>query len=137
MKRLVAMFVATLIVVIGADSYAQRTRSRPHAASSAKKSSKKRRARRPVRMTPALAASQDDELVLSPALLKQLQRNLVDGGYLRGTCDGRLTARTRRALAEFQREYHMVGTGALDRATAEALLGHDAIGNAAIAAATH
>jgi peptidoglycan hydrolase-like protein with peptidoglycan-binding domain len=59
--------------------------------------------------------------------MRQLQHNLDDAGYLQGTIDGRLTARTRRALAEFQRDYHMPGTGALDRATAEALLGRDAI----------
>ena len=45
-------------------------------------------------------------------------------------------ARTRRALAEFQREYHLTGTGALDRATAEALLGRDAIGSYAVPAAS-
>jgi peptidoglycan hydrolase-like protein with peptidoglycan-binding domain len=135
MKRLIAIFVAALFVSIGVDGHAQR-RPRPHASTSTKKPTKKRRARRPVRMTPALAASQEDELVLSPVLIKQLQRNLVDGGYLHGTCDGRLTPRTRRALAEFQREYHMVGTGALDRATAVALLGNEAVPTAHVAAAT-
>jgi peptidoglycan hydrolase-like protein with peptidoglycan-binding domain len=75
------------------------------------------------------------EVVLSPALLRQLQRNLADAGYLRGTADGRLTPRTRRALAAFQRDYHLVGTGSLDRATAEALLGRDTLGAYTIAAA--
>jgi len=68
-----------------------------------------------------------DELELSPSLLKQLQAHLRDGGYLLGPVDGRMTRRTRRALAEFQREYHLRVSGALDRATADALLGRDAI----------
>lgn len=76
---------------------------------------------------PKSIAEEDDEIQLSPLLLRKLQSNLVDGGYLRGTVDGRLTHRTRRALAEFQREYHMTGTGRLDRATAEALLGTEEI----------
>ncbi len=68
-----------------------------------------------------------DELELSPSLLEQLQAHLRDGGYLRGRADGRLTPRTRRALIDFQREYHLRPTGALDRATADALLGRDTI----------
>jgi hypothetical protein len=80
--------------------------------------------------------SQSDELVLSPLLLKQLQHNLVDGGYLpRRDVDGRLTPPTRHALAEFQDEYHLARTGKLDRATAEALLGHDTIGAYTLASA--
>ena len=130
MKRLFALLVATLCLTVGVDSNAQNRRHRPVAV----KNAKKRRARVPLRK--ALLASQHDEVALAPPLLKQLQHNLIDGGYLRGTADGRLSARTRRALAEFQREYHLVGTGALDRATAEALLGRDAIGAYAVASAT-
>ncbi|MCA1617038.1 MAG: peptidoglycan-binding protein, partial [Acidobacteria bacterium] len=64
---------------------------------------------------------------LSPAMLRDVQRNLVDGGYYRGAVDGRLTAATRHALADFQQEYHIRATGHLDRATAEALLGRDTV----------
>jgi peptidoglycan hydrolase-like protein with peptidoglycan-binding domain len=133
MKRLLVLLVATLCVAIGDDGHAERHR-RPTPIKKDGKKTKKRRARTPTRNATPLA-QQHDEVVLSPALLKQLQRNLVDGGYLRGTADGRLTPRTRRALAEFQREYHLTGTGALDRATAEALLGRDAIGGTPVAAA--
>ncbi|MCU1277402.1 MAG: putative peptidoglycan binding domain [bacterium] len=135
MKRLLAFFVAALFVTLGADGHAQHRRHH-HPVAAAKKAATKTRARvRHRARNAAPLASHNDELVLSPALLKQLQRNLADGGYLRGTIDGRLTPRTRKALAEFQREYHLVGTGALDRATAEALLGRDAIGAYAVAAA--
>jgi peptidoglycan hydrolase-like protein with peptidoglycan-binding domain len=80
--------------------------------------------------------AQSDELVLSPMMMRQLQHNLVDGGYLpRHDVDGRLTPRTRRALAEFQDEYHLRRTGKLDRATAEALLGHDTVGAYTLASA--
>ena len=61
-------------------------------------------------------------------MLKQMQHNLVDGGYYAGPIDGRLTARTRAALAGFQREYHLTThDGALDHATADALLGRDQV----------
>jgi peptidoglycan hydrolase-like protein with peptidoglycan-binding domain len=134
MKRLLVLVVATLCVSLCADGYAERHRRGGTTVKEGTKKSKKRRARTPTRTSTPLA-SQHDEVVLSPALLRQLQRNLIDGGYLEGTADGRLTQRTRRALAVFQREYHMVGTGALDRATAEALLGHDVVGAYTIAAA--
>ncbi|HZS37411.1 MAG TPA: peptidoglycan-binding domain-containing protein [Polyangia bacterium] len=92
------------------------------------------RARTRARPTVAPARAHDatylakDELELSPTLMRKLQSNLIDGGYLRGTIDGRLTARTRRALVGFQREYHLAPTGRLDRATADALLGTEVIG---------
>ena len=76
----------------------------------------------------------DDELVLAPTLMKQLQHNLADGGYYAGPFDGRLSSRTRAALADFQREYHLRShAGALDHATADALLGRDQV----LAATTH
>jgi hypothetical protein len=134
MRHFLAFLVAALALTIGADSHARPTRT-DRAVAKAKKGTKKvkrRRARMPPRPSSPLSA-QHDELALSPVLIKQLQRNLVDGGYLRGTTDGRLSRRTRRALAEFQREYHMTGTGSLDRPTAEALLGRDAIGSYAVA----
>jgi peptidoglycan hydrolase-like protein with peptidoglycan-binding domain len=68
-----------------------------------------------------------DQVHLTQPLLKQLQAHLVGGGYLRGTIDGRLSPRTRHAIAEFQREYHMAPTGTLDVLTADALLGHEQI----------
>lgn len=137
MRHVIALVVATLCIAIGIDGHA-----RPSGATAptlrTKKATKKvkhhRGRRRPGRSASPLA-SQNDEVVLAPALLRQLQRNLVDAGYLHGTTDGRLTPRTRRALAEFQREYRMTGTGALDRATAEALLGREALGSAALATA--
>jgi hypothetical protein len=138
MKRLLAFLVAALCVTVGADGHARPRRHHPVAAAKRAVRHDRHRARirhRPARTT-APAAKQSDELVLSPVLLKQLQRNLVDGGYLNGPADGRLTPRTRQALAKFQREYHLVGTGALDRATAEALLGRDAIGAYTLASAT-
>jgi Putative peptidoglycan binding domain len=85
------------------------------------------RARTPGAADDVALARFGDEVILSPMLLKRLQTNLVDGGYLHGTCDGRLTPRTRRALALFQLEYHMQPTGRLDRATADALLGREVI----------
>ena len=59
------------------------------------------------RTTVAPRPSYSDELALSPAQMKQLQRNLVDGGYYAGAIDGQLTSRTRHALTDFQREYHL------------------------------
>jgi hypothetical protein len=137
MKRLLAFLVAALCVTVGADGHARPRRHHPVVTAKRAAKHERHRARirhRPARTTAPLA-SQSDELVLSTPQLQQLQRNLVDGGYLRGTADGRMTPRTRKALAEFQREYHLVGTGALDRATAEALLGRDALGSPAVAAA--
>ena len=98
-----------------------------HSARAAEKArATKHRARSRARVN-ALPATYDDELALSPALLRQLQRNLVDGGYYRGSIDGRLTPATRHALVEFQREYHLGASGHLDRRTAEALLGRDTV----------
>jgi peptidoglycan hydrolase-like protein with peptidoglycan-binding domain len=134
MKRLAVLLVVALSLTIAGGGQAHPHRHR-RSASVVKKPTKRHRARRPARTTAPLVSSRD-ELVLSPALLRQIQRNLVDGGYLRGTADGRLTPRTRHALAEFQREYHMVGTGVLDRATAEALIGRDAISAYTLASAT-
>jgi len=125
MKRLVVVLVGVLALSFSADSHAQRKRrptvgvKKPHI--------KKRNSRAKVSTPPPLA-SEYDELVLSPALTKQLQTALIDGGYLAGTASGRLTPRTRRALAAYQRTCHLVGTGALDRPTAEALLGRDRLG---------
>jgi peptidoglycan hydrolase-like protein with peptidoglycan-binding domain len=68
-----------------------------------------------------------DEVRLSPALLRQLQAHLVGGGYTNAAPDGKLTPRTRRAIAAFQREYHLAPTGALTLATADALLGREQI----------
>lgn len=136
MRRLLVLLVAAIGLTVGAAGHAA---PHPHRRATAIKhhvKTRRHRAGRRIRTVTPLAA-EGDEIVLSPALLKQLQRNLIDGGYLVGTADGRLTRRTRRALAEFQRDYHMVGTGALDRATAEALLGSDVIGAYTIAAATH
>jgi peptidoglycan hydrolase-like protein with peptidoglycan-binding domain len=126
MKRLVVVFVAVLALSLTADSHAQRKR-RPTAGPVKKPHMKKRNGRAKA-TTPAPLASEYDELVLSPALTKQLQSALIDGGYLAGTANGRLTPRTRRALAAYQRGCHLVGTGALDRATAEGLLGRDRVG---------
>lgn len=76
---------------------------------------------------PPSLAEGSDEIELSPSLMKELKTNLAAAGYFDGPIDGRLTHRTRRALADFQRDYHMAPTGALDYATAEALLGHDTL----------
>lgn len=143
MKRLVVILVAALSIAVGADGYARPRHHRRHhsaahvvhrgAVHSARAVDKaratKHRARRRARVN-ALPASYDDELALSPALLRQLQRNLVDGGYYRGTIDGRMTPATRHALLEFQREYHLGASGHLDRRTAEALLGRDTVATA-------
>ncbi len=138
MRRVTVLLVAALLFAVGGAG-----RADEHAAPGAKaaartaKKSKRRRARRPPPPHPSATpmAAQRDELVLSPSLMRQLQHNLVDAGYLDGTIDGRMSRRTRRALAEFQRDYHMVGTGTLDRATADALLGRDVIGAYLVAAA--
>jgi peptidoglycan hydrolase-like protein with peptidoglycan-binding domain len=127
MKTIVTLVLCSILALGSHEAGAKKpqckrvTTNRPHKSRVLRT---KTRARR--RTVPTLA-EQSDEIVLSPNLLRKLQSNLVDGGYLTGTIDGRLTPRTRRALAEFQREYHMPGTGALDRATAEALLGHELI----------
>ena len=133
MKRIVVILVAALCLTVGADGYARHHKHHPVRASVAKARGKahaaKRRARSRIRRTTTVAPrpSYDDELALSPAQMKQVQRNLVDGGYYTGTVDGQLTARTRRALVDFQREYHLDARGHLNRATAEALLGRDAV----------
>jgi hypothetical protein len=145
MKRLVVILVAALSTAVGADGYARprhhhRHHSVAHVAHRAavhseraveKARATKHRARRRARTHDALRSSYSDELALSPALLRQVQRNLVDGGYYRGTVDGRLTLATRHALVDFQHEYHLGATGRLDRPTAEALLGRDAVASAA------
>jgi len=123
MKPLVVILVAALGIAVGADSHAHSHRT----VRTVKKHGANRRAH-----TRAPADSHPrDELVLSPSLMRQLQRNLVDGGYYSGAVDGRLTRRTRAALLDFQREYHLAGHGDLNRATAEALLGRDAVAAAA------
>ena len=80
-------------------------------------------ARRPLRHQ----VTMHEEIELSPGLMKQLQSNLAAAGYLEGSFDGRLDRRTRRALAAFQRDYHMKPTGTLDFATARALLGAETL----------
>ena len=123
MKLVIALLLAAL-----ASPAAGATRHKPRPRHSRAHRAKRtpRPAARPLHVAqPGLAS---DELELSPDLMRRLQANLFDGGYLHGTLDGRLTPRTRRALAAFQREYHFVATGHLDRATAEALLGADVIG---------
>jgi peptidoglycan hydrolase-like protein with peptidoglycan-binding domain len=114
MKRLLVLLVAALCITVGGDGYAQ---PRHHHSA---------RPKRVVRR---------NDVALSPLLLRRLQRNLVEGGYFRGPSDGRLGPRTRRALAEFQREYHLRPTGTLDRATADALLGRDVVGAWSLASA--
>ena len=137
MKRLVVILVAALGVAVGVDAHAEPPHRHSVRASSppvrAKTGTSRHRGRVRVRRTsaPALRSTSDDELVLAPVLLRQLQHNLADAGYYDGTFDGRLTARTRRALADFQRDYHLRADGHLDRATADALLGRDAVMRAA------
>lgn len=142
MKPLVVILVAALSLAVGADGHARhhrrhRVRAAAHQAE-VKAHRTHHRARVRVRRTttgPSLRSSYDDELALSPALMRQLQHNLVDGGYYSGAIDGRLTPRTRVALEAFQREYHLAPSGHLNRATAEALLGTDAIRSAVASAA--
>ena len=137
MKPLVVILVAALSVAVGADAHAtshrrHRLRAAAHE-THAKAHAIRHRARVRVRRTsaPSLRSTSDDEIVLSPTLMRQLQHNLAEAGYYDGTIDGRLTARTRAALADFQRDYHMGPNGHLDRATAAALLGRDAVVGAA------
>jgi peptidoglycan hydrolase-like protein with peptidoglycan-binding domain len=131
MKPLVVILVAALSIAVGADGYAQHRRHHRVRHAIHKAHVTKPRARiRIRRATTAPRPSFNDELVLSPAQMKQLQRNLVDGGYYAGAIDGRLTPRTRHALSDFQREYHLRDNGHLDRATVEALLGRDAVASA-------
>src|SRR5947209_15469949 len=143
MKVLAVILVAALSLTVGADGYAHprhhrhpvahaADRAAVHATHAAQKArTTKHRARRRARGN-ALRTSYSDELALSPALLRQVQRNLVEGGYYRGAIDGRLTPATRHALADFQREYHLRSPiGHLDRTTAEALLGRDTVASAA------
>ena len=134
MKTLVTVFVcAALALVGGSDANAKKKPRHSSTQATKPKHEPQRASDRPRRPAPTMLAETSDELVLSPNLLRKLQSNLIDGGYLTGTIDGRLTRRTRRALAEFQREYHLPGTGALDRTTAEALLGHDEISSFLVA----
>src|SRR4051812_32978565 len=101
MKRAVVLLVALLAVSFSADGHAQRKRRVP-AANAVKKPHGKKRGSRAKAAPPPPLASEYDELVLSPGLLKQMQRTLIDGGSLAGTANGRLTPRTRRALAAYQ-----------------------------------
>ncbi len=127
MNRLFVTLVVALAVSVSADGHAQPQRAHRHHLTAASKASTKRRARHPQRTRAHMASGHHDELALSPSLIRQLQHNLVDGGYSCGPIDGRLTPQTHRALAEFQRDYHLRDDGRLDRLTAQALLGHDAI----------
>ena len=135
MKPLVVILVAALCLAVGAEGHARHRHHRVRAAirkSEVKAHRSHHRARERIRRTtgsePSLRTSYDDELALSPRLLEQLQRNLTDGGYYSGAIDGRLTTRTRSALAGFQREYHLApANGHLDRRTANALLGRDVV----------
>jgi hypothetical protein len=136
MKRIVVILVAVLSIAVGADGYARHRKHHPvraaiHKAHVKEHTAKHRARARIRRTTTAPRPSYSDELALAPAQIKQLQRNLVDGGYYNGAVDGQLTPRTRRALVDFQREYNLDARGHLTRATAEALLGHDAIASAA------
>ncbi len=132
MKPLVVLLVAALGLAVGVDAHARQHRHHRVRATIHKAHVTKHRARVRIRRItgPTLRSSSDDEMALSPTLMRQLQRNLVDGGYYDGPVDGRLTRRTRAALADFQREYHLAGHGTLNRATAEALLGRDAVASA-------
>ena len=144
MKTLLVVAAAALTIAVGGDGYAQSRHSRHHRSDAAAMHAhavharavharkKHHRARRTTR-SPAPKRSYNDEMALAPAQLRQLQRNLIAGGYLEGPVDGKLTKHTRRALAEFQREYHLQATGALDRGTVVALLGRDAVGTTALA----
>jgi N-acetyl-anhydromuramyl-L-alanine amidase AmpD len=135
MKPLLVVLVAALSIAVGGDGYAQSHHRRHprHADRAALHARKKHhRARRTIR-TAAPKRSYDDEMALAPAELRQLQRNLIAGGYLEGPIDGKLTKQTRRALTEFQREYHLRASGALDRRTVVALLGREVVGTTALA----
>lgn len=138
MKSIIGLLVAGLIVCVGAEGHARPHRHHrvAHVEHVAKRRANRvrHRARRAITREPP-RRSEEDELVLSPPLMKQLQHNLTDGGYLDGTIDGRLTPRTRAALAGFQRDYHLPGNGALTRASAQALLGYDTIGTVTVASA--
>lgn len=135
MRTLAVLLVAALCIAVGGDGHARPRRAAAATVHRAKKHAKHRARSRPRLRSTTPFVTADDELVLSKPLLKQMQRNLVDGGYLAGPVDGRIDARTRRALADFQREYHLRRTGHLDRATADALLGRDAVGAYLIASA--
>lgn len=138
MKHTVVILVAALSIAVGADGYARphrhpvrhtvhKVEGKAHVHAHVSKHRARVRIRR---TTTAPRPSYSDELALSPAQMKQLQRNLVDGGYYNGAVDGELTPRTRHALIDFQREYHLDAHGHLNRATAEALLGRDAVASA-------
>ena len=132
MRTVVTSIVAALLClpIAASAKHVKRVHAHPHVKPRAQPA--KSRARIRVH-GPVTLAARSDELQLSEGLLRQLQMNLIEGGYLRGTIDGRLSERTRRALADFQREYHLPGTGELDRSTAEALLGHDAVSSFLVA----
>jgi peptidoglycan hydrolase-like protein with peptidoglycan-binding domain len=123
MKLTTALLLAALLCPAVAGAARHKPRARHHAG--AHRARRTRRAAGPLRVANPGAAR--DEIELSPSLMRRLQANLFDGGYLHGTLDGRLTPRTRRALAAFQRDYHLAPKGDLSRATAEALLGSDVI----------
>jgi hypothetical protein len=126
MKTLVTV-VLTACLCLPAAASRRQVRPRPHEARA------QRAHRRPRPLQPITVSAHIDEISLSPSLMRRLQANLVEGGYLSGTNDGRLGPRTRRALRDFQREYHLSVSGLLDRATAEALLGRDEISSFLVA----
>jgi peptidoglycan hydrolase-like protein with peptidoglycan-binding domain len=127
MKTLVASMVCACCLLVAGDGIA--ARAKPGRGPRHVGKTHRAHAQRTPRKAPSNTALAEhaDELVLSPKLLRQLQLQLIAAGYLRGTVDERLTPRTRRALAEFQRDYHRAGTGALDRETADALLGRECV----------
>jgi hypothetical protein len=130
MKSFYVILVAALIIAAGRDGHARpHPRSDAHhALTAARHSLGHHRAHAHQRARTVEKIRADDELVLRPSLMRQLQHNLTDGGYYSGPIDGHLTLRTRAALADFQREYHLRShAGALDHATADALLGRDQV----------
>jgi localization factor PodJL len=54
--------------------------------------------------------------------MQQVQRSLKERGYYQGAVDGIMGARTRAAIAAFQRDANMEPTGRLDAATLTQLL---------------
>jgi peptidoglycan hydrolase-like protein with peptidoglycan-binding domain len=126
MKTIVTSVLAALLLLFtpGADAARKRPRKPPRV-----RLNKAKQVRpKPSAVLPVSLAAHADEVQLSPAMVRRLQSNLIDGGYLGGRTDGHLTPRTRRAIAAFQAEYRLPSVrGALDRATADALLGRETI----------
>lgn len=58
--------------------------------------------------------------------ISDAQRALRDQGYDPGEIDGLHTPQTQQAIAEFQRDHGLIGTGELNAATTAALVGEDA-----------